>query len=89
MTCDARLTGTYRKLIRLGAPEGVAQQAVGWDDPDTARRYDIVAQRIWMYCANDTMRPERTMLSEPETEPVCTKNGQKACKLLWPRSSEG
>ena len=34
----------YRNLIRLGAPEGVAQQAVGWDDPDTARRYDIVAQ---------------------------------------------
>jgi hypothetical protein len=34
----------YRNLIRLGTPEKVAQQAVGWDDPDTARRYDSVAQ---------------------------------------------
>lgn len=34
----------YRNLIRLATPEKVAQQAVGWDDPDTAWRYDIVAQ---------------------------------------------
>ena len=33
----------FRNLIRLGTPEKVAQQAVGWEDPDTARRYDIVA----------------------------------------------
>jgi len=34
----------YRNLIRMGALEKVAQQAVGWGDPDTARCYDIVAQ---------------------------------------------
>jgi integrase len=34
----------YRNLVRMGTPEGVAQQAIGWEDPDIARRYDIVAQ---------------------------------------------
>ena len=79
----------HRNLIRLGALEKVAQQAVGWEIRIPLGVMTSLRKRIWIYCANDTMRPKRTVLLEPETEPVCTKNGQSACKLLWPRSSEG
>lgn len=40
---DFRRTA-YRNLVRLGTPDAVAQAAVGWLDPKTAARYDIVAQ---------------------------------------------
>ena len=80
----------YRNLIRLGALEKVAQHRpwVGTIRIPLGVTTSL-RKRIWMYCANDTMRPKRTVLLEPETEPVCGKNGQKACKLLRPRSSGG
>jgi integrase len=50
MTCraavyfhDFRRTA-YRNLIRIGTPKTVAAAAVGWTDPRTPDRYDIVAK---------------------------------------------
>jgi integrase len=40
---DFRRTA-YRNLVRLHVPESVAQKAVGWIDPNTARRYDITSK---------------------------------------------
>ena len=62
---------------------------MGWDDPDTARRYDIVAKADLDVLRERYDAAQESGLLEPETEPVCTKSGQSACKLLWPRSSEG
>lgn len=40
---DFRRTA-YRNLVRLGIPESVAMEAVGWKDPKTAARYNITAK---------------------------------------------
>ncbi len=40
---DFRRTA-YRNLLRIGTLESVAMKSVGWEDPDTARRYNITAQ---------------------------------------------
>ncbi len=40
---DFRRTA-YRNLLRMGVIESVAQQAVGWIDPATAARYNVIAK---------------------------------------------
>jgi integrase len=39
---DFRRTA-YRNLVRLGVPEKVAREAVGWKDPKTADRYNVTS----------------------------------------------